>query len=225
MLLQLKINEKIFLRDPQETELGRKIISKSIAMIDTMGLEAFTFKKLSAEIDSTEASIYRYFENKHKLLVYLIAWYWHWLEYRLVFCTNNIPEAADRLKKIINLITEEKSYDDQFENVDETALQRIVINEFDKTFLNKNVDEYNKSGSFRAFKSLCEKVADVILEINPDYLYAHTLASTAIEAAHHQIFFNDHLPRLTDHHKLGDNPYEQNYEFILHMITKTISKD
>lgn len=223
MLLQLKISEKIFLRDPQETELGRKIISSSIAMIDEMGIEAFTFKKLSIEIDSTEASIYRYFGNKQSVLVYLISWYWHWLEYRLVYSMNNIEDAEARLKTVVKLITEEKKYDNLFENVDEKALQRIVINESDKTFLNKNVDAYNESGAFLAFKSLCEKIADVILEINPNYSYAHTMASTAIEAAHHQIFFNDHLPRLTDHHKLGDDPYEQNYEFILDMITKTIS--
>jgi len=224
MLLQLKISEKIFLRDPQETELGRKIISTSIAMIDQMGIEAFTFKKLSREIDSTEASIYRYFENKQSLLVYLIAWYWHWLEYRMAFNTNNIQDPYTRLETVVKLITEEKKYDEMFENVDENALQRIVINESDKTFLNKNVDDYNRSGAFFAFKSLCEKIAEIILEINPDYAYAHTLASTALEAAHHQIFFYDHLPRLTDHHKFGDNPYEQNYEFILEMINKTISK-
>jgi len=224
MLLQLKISEKIFLRDPQETELGRRIISASIAMIDEMGLESFTFKKLSKQIDSTEASIYRYFENKHSLLVYLIAWYWHWLEYRLTFSTNNIADPQERLKTVVKLITEEKHYDKLFENVDENALQRIVINESDKTFLNKNVDEYNRSGAFLAFKSLCDHIAELIHEINPNYQYAHTLASTALEAAHHQIFFYDHLPRLTDHHKFGNDPYQQNYEFILEMINKTISK-
>ncbi len=224
MLLQLKISEKIFLRDPQETELGRKIINQSIEMIDKLGIEAFTFKKLSRKIDSTEASIYRYFENKHKLLVYLIAWYWHWLEYRLAFSIQNISDPMERLKRTVKLITEEKLYDELFQNVDENALQRIVINESDKTFLTKNVDEYNKSGAFLAFKSLCDKIADIILAINPDYLFAHTLASTSLEAAHHQIFFHDHLPRLTDHHKLGNDPYEQNYSFILEMINKTISK-
>ena len=224
MLLQLKLSEKIFLRDPQETELGRRIVHTAIEMIDEMGLEAFTFKKLSKKIDSTEASIYRYFENKHGLLVYLIAWYWHWLEYRMSFTTNNIDDPYERLKMIVKLITEQKSYDELFENVDERALQRIVINESDKTFLNKNVDEYNRSGAFLAFKSLCDGIASVILEINPNYLYAHTLASTALEAAHHQIFFHDHLPRLTDHHKNGDDPYQQNYEFILELINKTISQ-
>lgn len=224
MLLQLKISEKIFLRDPQETELGRRIISTSIAMIDEMGLESFTFKKLSKQIDSTEASIYRYFENKHSLLIYLIAWYWHWLEYRLTYSINNIDDPKERLKTVVKLITEEKHYDKLFENVDENALQRIVINESDKTFLNKNVDEYNRSGAFLAFKSLCDRIAEIIHEINPKYQYAHTLASTALEAAHHQIFFYDHLPRLTDHHKFGNDPYQQNFEFILEMIMKTISK-
>ena len=48
-----------------------------------IGFESFTFKKLAAKIESTEASVYRYFENKHKLLIYLVSWYWNWVEYRL----------------------------------------------------------------------------------------------------------------------------------------------
>ena len=47
-------------RDPQETELGRKIIEFSIILIEKIGFEAFTFKKLANEIGSTEKSIYRY---------------------------------------------------------------------------------------------------------------------------------------------------------------------
>lgn len=40
-------------------------------MIYKTGYEAFTFKKLAEDIGTTEAGIYRYFENKYKLLVYL----------------------------------------------------------------------------------------------------------------------------------------------------------
>jgi len=41
-------------------------------------------------------------------------------------------------------------------------------------------------------------VSDIILEINPTYKYPHMLISTIIEGAHHQRFFAQHLPRLTD---------------------------
>jgi AcrR family transcriptional regulator len=80
--LYFKLNPHLYLRDPQQTELGQKIINASVVLIDTLGFEQFTFKKLAEEIDSTEASIYRYFENKHRLLLYLVGWYWTWLEYQ-----------------------------------------------------------------------------------------------------------------------------------------------
>ncbi|MDH5608082.1 MAG: TetR/AcrR family transcriptional regulator, partial [Cyclobacteriaceae bacterium] len=41
-------------------------------MIAQIGFERFNFKKLSTTINSTEASVYRYFKNKHQLLDYLI---------------------------------------------------------------------------------------------------------------------------------------------------------
>ncbi|MFY0593094.1 MAG: TetR/AcrR family transcriptional regulator [Roseivirga sp.] len=216
------MNANLFLRDPQETDLGRKIIDQSIRMIDELGLEAFTFKKLSKEIDSTEASIYRYFENKHKLLVYLIAWYWSWLEYRIDFETHNVNAPLDRLAIALRLVTEQKAYDNSFPSVDESALQRIITNESDKTYLTKQVDSDNKEGLFRGFKSLCTRIAEIILEINPDYKYAHSLVSTALQAAHHQVFFAEHLPTLTNHKFSAGKVHQQNYEFLLDLIKKAI---
>ncbi len=72
--LQIKMNEALFIRNPESTELGRNILKHSILLIDKRGFEGFTFKKLAAQTGSTEAGVYRYFENKHKLLVYLTAW-------------------------------------------------------------------------------------------------------------------------------------------------------
>ncbi len=74
MAIQFKLNEKLFLRDPQQTKLGRKLIQQSIILIDELGFERYTFKKLAERIQSTEASVYRYFENKHKLMLYLFSW-------------------------------------------------------------------------------------------------------------------------------------------------------
>ena len=79
--IQIKIDEKVFSKDPLSSELGKNIIFHSIGLIDELGFEAFTFKKLAEKIQCTEASIYRYFENKHKLLTYHLTWYWLWLEY------------------------------------------------------------------------------------------------------------------------------------------------
>jgi AcrR family transcriptional regulator len=65
--LNIKMNNNLFLRDPEETELGREIIKNSIILIHKTGFESFTFKKLAEKIGTTEAGIYRYFENKHQV--------------------------------------------------------------------------------------------------------------------------------------------------------------
>ncbi|MBL7884967.1 MAG: helix-turn-helix transcriptional regulator, partial [Bacteroidia bacterium] len=99
--IKIGINENLFVKDPTSSDLGKKIIHHSTLMIEEIGFEAFTFRKLGQKIDSPEASIYRYFESKNQLLAYLISWYWGWMEYRLVFETANIASAEKRLEKSI----------------------------------------------------------------------------------------------------------------------------
>ena len=60
--LKITINEKLYVKDPETSELGRNILKNSILLIDEIGFEAFTFKKLGEKIQSNESSIYRYFE-------------------------------------------------------------------------------------------------------------------------------------------------------------------
>jgi AcrR family transcriptional regulator len=74
--IKIQVNSKTYVKDPETSDLGKKIIKNSILLIDEIGFEEFTFKKLGEKIGSNESSIYRYFENKHKLLVYLSSWYW-----------------------------------------------------------------------------------------------------------------------------------------------------
>ncbi len=221
-VLQLRLNDNLSLKDPQSTELGEKIIRHSISLIDKLGFEGFTFRKLSLEMESTEASIYRYFENKHRLLVYLISWYWAWLDYRIEFETHHLTEPRQKLDKAIRLITEKKLKDDSFPGVDEEALARIVVAESDKIYLTKQVDEDNREGLFRGYKSLCKKIANLVKEINPDFPFPHALVSTALEAANQQIFFADHLPSLTELSTV-ENPHHMNYDFIKTMIFTTIN--
>ena len=76
----INVNEKLYVKNPETSELGKKIIEKSIILVDEIGFENFTFKKLGEQIGSNESSIYRYFESKHKLMLYLSSWYWGWIE-------------------------------------------------------------------------------------------------------------------------------------------------
>ena len=196
--VQIKMNEALFLRNPESSELGKKILEHSVQLIHQTGFEAFTFKKLAEHIGTTEASVYRYFENKHKLLVYLTAWYWGWLEFQISYQTNNIEDPEIKLKGVIKLLATEVEDNDLTSYINESLLHQIIISEGSKAYLTKQVEEDNKQQFFKPYKDLCAVIGDIILECKPDYKYPKSLASTIIEMAHFQNFFMKNLPSLTD---------------------------
>lgn len=192
--------EAIFIKDPESSDLGKRIIEHSILLIDEIGFDNFTFKKLGARIDSNESSIYRYFESKHKLLIYLTSWYWAWIEYQLVFSTQNISDEEERLKKAILVVTRTVVEDSSFSHVNEVALNRIIINEYSKSYLTKEVDVQNKEGYFVIYKRLILRISQMILKVNPNYRYPSSLASTIAEGSLYQHFLKDHFKSITDCH-------------------------
>jgi hypothetical protein len=213
--LQIKMNEKLFIKDPQQTELGKKIVLHSVQLIHDEGFEAFNFKKLAQSIGTTEAGIYRYFENKHRILIYITAWYWSWLEYQVTFHLNNISDPVVRLKKTITLLA--TPIDDSITTtyVNECILYQIIITEGTKAYLTKKVSIDNKDHLFKPYKDLCAKIGNIILECNPDYLYPKSLSSTIIEIAHLQSFFMHNLPSLTD---FGNEKNEANIILFLESL-------
>ena len=198
LIIESLFNENTFLKNPNTSVLGKKIVSKGIDLMDNIGFEQFTFKKLAAETETTEASIYRYFENKHKLLLYYTSWYWAWQEYRVSFGIANIESPYLRLENALLLITDEIKVDSTFSHINEVKLNNIVISEFSKTYLNKSVEDENRNGVFFNYKVIVSKISDIILEINPNYKYPHMLVSTVVEGAHIQRYFQQHLPKLSD---------------------------
>lgn len=218
--MKIQVNEKVFLKDPDSSEIGRRIINNSILLIDKIGFEEFTFKKLGSEIGSPESTIYRYFENKHKVLLYLTIWYWSWLEYRLVFGTANILSLEEKLKTAIKLLVEPIQEDSDFSHINEVVLNRIVISESAKSYFTKEVSVDNKNGVFKVYKRLVQRVGDVVLTINPDFDYPNMLISTVIEGAHQQRYFAEHLPSLTNAGKGKKNISN----FFVQMVFSTIGK-
>ena len=214
----VRMNELLFLRDPERSELGRRIVRQSILLIGELGFEDMTFRKLAERIGTKEASIYRYFENKHRLLVYLVAWYWQWLEYQVVFQTNNLTDAKEKLERILKLmlLKDFAQPHNQEGEIDIMALHSIVIREASKAYLTHHVTEDNRQQLFKPYKDLCRRIADVILEYQPAYPYARSRASSLIETAHHQAFFSEHLPSLTDFSVSRDN--EQLLRFLRHLL-------
>lgn len=214
--IQIKLNEKLYLRDPQETELGRRIIHDSIVMIDEMGFEQFTFKKLAERIGSTEASVYRYFENKHRLLVYLLCWYWEWVKYRIEYNINNIPDAREKLRIALHTLADTSRRDPAIDYVNEDLLHRIIVAEGTKTYHTKEVDKINKEGFFLTYKALVRLLSSIIQEISPRFPYPNTLASSLLEMAHNHLYYAQHLPSLTSIKLIdGDlQPLEEMLEYF-----------
>lgn len=216
--VKLMINENVYLKDPESSALGKKILNESILLIKEIGFEAFTFKKLGQRIESNESSIYRYFENKHKLLVYLTSWYWSWMEYRLVFETANLTSPKDRLNKTIALFTEETKDDASTEHINEALLQQIIISDFTKTLLTKEVDEENRNGFFVIYKRVIHRISGIIKEVSSSYPYPDSLASTIVEGALHQHFLKQHLTSITN---CSDEISPSN--FYLDLINKVLN--
>ncbi len=196
--VRFKVNDKIYLRDPESTEVGKQIVKNAIDLIFLLGFEQFTFKKLAVEINSTEATIYRYFENKHRLLLYILNWYWCYMEFLVMFKLQNVTDKKEKLKSIVDLLTHELPESSGQFDYNKNYLNQIVISESSKVYLVKDVSEINKNEVFKPYKDLCAKIAEIILEYNPKYKYPRSLSTTLIETSHNQQFFSVHLPKLTD---------------------------
>ena len=217
--INLTVHEKLYLKDPLSSELGKKIVKHGVAMIESLGFEEFTFKKLGAEIQSNESSIYRYFESKHQLLLYLINWYWSWMEYQIVFSTSSMTDAPLKLNRAIALLTQKWPDNSLVAGINAAQLQRVIITEAPKAMHTKSIDKENEEGLFGVYKRVIQRVSDMVMDINPRYAYPHMLITTVVEGAHQMRFFADHLPTITDQ---VDNQAPFVESFYQDLIQKTI---
>lgn len=219
--LSFNVNESIYLKNPESTDLGKNIVKSSIDLINNLGFESFTFKKLALEIGTTEATIYRYFENKHRLLLYIINWYWCYLEFLIDYHLQNIDNSKEKLETVIKLLTHELPSSTGGVDYNKRFLNNIVITESSKVYLVKDVSEINKNNVFKPYKDLCAKIADVISAYDTNYKFPKSLSTTIIETSHHQQFFSEHLPKLTDVKELKDTEYT--YVFLNDLVFKILN--
>jgi hypothetical protein len=126
----------------------------------------------------------------------------------------NITDARCCLQIAISVIVDTAKRNTSVGFIDEDVLHRIVVSEGIKAYHHKAVDDENKEGFFLAYKSLCQRIAEIIRELNADFPYPRALASTLIESANNHVYFARHLPRLTDIDYSGDNYFEQ----IIHIL-------
>jgi AcrR family transcriptional regulator len=216
MHIEFRMDHKLFLKDPNSSELGKKMIEFGVKLMAEIGFEAFTFKKLATEMGSTEPSLYRYFENKHMFLLYLLSCYWNWVDYKIDYAINNIESPEDRLKIMLRLLAEPDGKDAGLLGIDEKQLYRIVVSESPKVFHIKNVDFEQGQGYFSGYQRLCKRLTVQIRQINPTYRFPSALASTIIESAQSQRFFAEHLPSVTEIQRI--NKHFDTAEFITDLV-------
>ncbi|WP_144603980.1 TetR/AcrR family transcriptional regulator [Algoriphagus algorifonticola] len=215
--IKVEVNPNLYQKEPFSSDLGTSIVKEGSKLIQELGMENFTFKKLSIQIGSTEAAIYRYFDNKHKLLLYLTAWYWGWMEHNLVYSTANLKDPAERLSMAIRLLSEGPVFTKN-EYLNPSILRDIVVNESLKGFLTKEVDVENEIGIFAQVYKFGERIANIIQEINPSYKYPKTLAYTVLESSLLQSFNSQHLPGMTEN-GLGA---ASRFQFFHQLVVNTI---
>jgi len=221
--LSFKLNNHIYLRDPETSELGKQIVKNAIDLIYELGFEHFTFKKLAVKMSTTEASIYRYFENKHRILLYILNWYWSFMEFLVDFTLQNIQSPEEKLTKIIELFTQSLPESVGQLDYNKSYLNQIVLSESSKVYLIKEVKEINTFQVFKPYKDLCNKISEVMLSLNPQYAFSRSLASTLIETAHSQQYFSKNLPRLTNISNDKDEKFV--FNFLSQIIFNALKSD
>lgn len=198
--LRFEFNENLFLKNPIDSSLGKKIISQGASMIAELGYEDFTFKKLGIEIGSNESGIYRYFENKHRLLQYFLEYYWRLLDYQIQLGTSLLSEPKFKIIYIIDLVLPDPQNKLTLLKTDPSleVLRKIAIREFTKAYSTIHVDEDNAKMLFKPYKELAKNIANIIESYDEQYQYPKSLATTLLQMSHNLYYFKDHLPSLTD---------------------------
>ncbi len=196
--IHLRPDPSLSLKDPEATELGRSMLSEGLFLMNTLGLEAFTFKKLAAHIGCTEVSLYKYFPNKHRLLQYYFQLYWLWLRQVCGRHTEKARTPREALDRVVESICGVWPKELPPLQLDPQTLRLLVINEGMKSYLHKNVDDDNARRLFTPYKELSAFVAELLVAFRKDVPMPRSFATTVIEMAHSLPFAMEHLPSLTE---------------------------
>ncbi|HEY0978299.1 MAG TPA: TetR/AcrR family transcriptional regulator [Flavobacteriales bacterium] len=178
--------------------MGTRILAEGLVLMNEIGLEAFTFKKLAERIGCTEVTVYHYFANKQRLLQYYFQGYWLWLATHCKQEGRALKDPKARLHGDIRALCGLWPADALAAQFDPADLRQLVINEGSKSFMHKNVDSDNKLKLFQPYKDLCAHVASELKVCAPRMRSSHSFATTLVEMAHSLEFAMYHLPALTE---------------------------
>jgi AcrR family transcriptional regulator len=196
--VHLRPDPSLSLRDPEGTPLGREMLEGGLRLMGELGLEAFTFRKLAAEIGSTEVSLYKYFPNKQRLLQYYFQLYWLWLRQACGREVERARDPRDALRRAIAVLCGVWPRDLPPLQLDPKSLRLLVIEEGMKSYLHKNVDADNAQRLFAPYKDLSAFFAERLTACRRTVPMPRSFATTVIEMAHSLPFAMEHLPSLTE---------------------------
>lgn len=220
--ITIDINKSIFIKDPSQTNLGKKIIEHSILLITEIGFEELNFRKLAESMGSTEASIYRYFENKYKLLSYLVAWYWDFMHFMVLMDIRNVKDPKAKLFQALDTLVNSINASITPNYIDHTKLHLVVVENAIKVYHIKNVDELNKDGYYMNYKKIVKTLSEIILEVDMQYKYPIALATNLIELSLNNEYYINHLPSLTDVKTKNVNARLETVKMIKYLIDRVL---
>ena len=220
--ITVNIHESIYLRNPLETTLGKTMIREAIILFEEIGFENLNFKKLAARMNSSEASLYRYFENKYKLLTYLVSWYWDFMHFMLLMDIRNIDDPRKKLDTAINTLVNSLVSAATPDYVNQAKLHAVVVENASKVYHTKDVDKLSKEGYYQNYSKLISTLSSIILEIDNKFVYPNTLATNIIEQSLTTEYYLEHLPTLTDTPSGKFNSRQETIKMVKYMLDRIL---
>lgn len=222
-IISIAVSPETYLRNPLQTELGRNIIKHGIDLLSEKGFQCFNFKHLACEMKSTEASVYRYFENKQMLLVYLTSWYWEYMDYLIMLNSRNIEDPKKRLKIAIRTIVNVASQEHPVDYIDLKKLHRIVVEQSTKVTHSKKLMNCNKSSLFSNFENLNNNLSEMITSCDPEFKYPSAMATNLLKMATDHTYYAEHICSVTEITNCRNTKYEQIEEMLVYFINRLLN--
>jgi len=223
--VRIRVDEGLFLKDPESTDLGRAILKEGIQLIDDLGYEYFTFKKLATKIGSTEASVYRYFSSKRQLLKYIVSWYWHWLEYLLSLRTAGLGSPKRKIETAIDVLIFVDSTYSAMTYLDTKLLRRVIVAESARVALTRE-QKPREDKLFAGYIGLATMLKVMIKDLNPNYPFPMEFALTILASVHRQIHHADFISKDIDSGRvIKDKDRSTLVNFLNHLVDSTLSDE
>ncbi|MGC9344774.1 MAG: hypothetical protein ACP5E3_18850, partial [Bacteroidales bacterium] len=153
--------------------------------------------------------------------LYLLSWYWEWVKYSIAFNIQNVADKRKKLDIAIQTVIESNRRNPLVDYIDEEKLHALVLEESEKAYHTKYVDNENKEGFFLTLKSLKTEISKLIQELKPDYPYPNSLASTILEMSASLRFYAHHLPSMSDVNDLSKTD-EEIFNYLNSLVNGTL---